>query len=329
MDKHKPLLSVVVPIYNEGSHIVSSLKIIVETVSQITSTYELIVIDDGSKDDTWKHLDQAAKDMPGVIALRLSRNFGKEIAVCAGLENASGDAVIVMDGDLQHPPTLIPEMVRLWHEEGYEIVECVKATRGKEPIGKKIGASVFYSMLDKLTGYDLKGASDFKLLDQKVLKAWMDMPERVPFFRGMTAWLGFRRVELPFNVAEREVGSSRWGVLSLIRLGAEAIVSFSTIPLRMVSLLGIGFFVISIVLAIQTLMQKIQGNAVTGFTTVILLLLIIGSILMISIGIVGEYIAAIYHEVKARPRYLISDKTIHSDLMGTDRELKHDHTFVT
>ncbi|AJS60349.1 glycosyl transferase [Paenibacillus sp. IHBB 10380] len=329
MDIKKPLLSVIVPMYNEGSHLVKSLRVIVETLSSITPYYELIGVDDGSKDDTWQQLERAASEIPGVIALRLSRNFGKELAVCAGLENASGDAVIVMDGDLQHPPALIPEMIRLWQEEGYDIVECVKENRGKEPLGKKIGASVFYSTLDKLTGYDLKGASDFKLLDKKVLEAWMNMPERIPFFRGMTAWLGFRKIELPFRVADREAGVSRWGVFGLMRLGAEAIISFSTIPLRMVSLIGFGFLIVSFVLGINTLVHKFQGTAVTGFTTVILLLLIIGSILMISIGIVGEYIAAIYHEVKARPRYLIADKKFHPDLIEVDRELKHDHSFVT
>ncbi|MEC0093624.1 glycosyltransferase family 2 protein [Paenibacillus macquariensis] len=329
MEIKKPLLSVVVPLYNEGAHLVRSLRVIVETLSRITPYYELIGVDDGSKDDTWQQLERAAEEIPGVIAIRLSRNFGKELAVCAGLENASGEAVIVMDGDLQHPPELIPEMVRLWQEEGYDIVECVKESRGKESLGKRLGVSVFYTTLDKLTGYNLKGASDFKLLDKKVLEAWMNMPERIPFFRGMTAWLGFRKVELPFHVADREVGMSRWGIFGLVRLGAEAIISFSTIPLRVVSLMGIGFFIVSLVLGINTLVQKFQGTAVTGFTTVILLLLIIGSILMISIGIVGEYIAAIYHEVKARPRYLIADKKNHPDLIEEDRELKHDHSLVT
>ncbi|MEC0183461.1 glycosyltransferase family 2 protein [Paenibacillus peoriae] len=330
METKIPFLSVVIPMYNESSHLERSLTVIDGVLSVVTPRYELIIVDDGSKDDTWLKLSELSRRMPSLLALRLSRNFGKELALCAGLENASGDAIIVMDGDLQHPPEMIGEMVRLWQNEGYDLVECVKEFRGEESVGKKLGASLFYATLNRLTGFNLKDASDYKLLDRRVVDAWMAMPERMPFFRGMTAWLGFRKTQISFRVAPREEGPSRWSPFGLFRLAAEAIVSFSTVPLRVVSLMGIIFMLISVVLGIQTLMRKLMGDAVTGFTTVILLLLIIGSVLMLSIGVVGEYIAAIYHEVKARPRYLIADKRANADRLWVDREFnQHDQTFIS
>ncbi|GGD94477.1 glycosyltransferase family 2 protein [Paenibacillus nasutitermitis] len=308
MKRSLPELSIIVPVYNEAAHIARSLQVIAGTAAAITPSFELIVVDDGSRDQTWEQLEKLAGELPQLSAIRLSRNFGKELALCAGMEQAAGAAVIVMDGDLQHPPALIPQMVHLWREEGYEVIEAVKENRGEEPAGKKIGAAVFYGMLNHLSGYRLQGASDFKLMDAKVVDAWRKMPERVTFFRGMTAWLGYKRKTLSFTVPVREEGVSRWNLLTLIKLAVQAIVSFSTIPLRLVSLVGILFLIGSIVLGINTLVQKLQGTAVTGFTTVILLLLLIGSFLMISLGIIGEYIAAIYHEVKGRPRYLIAEK---------------------
>ncbi|MNH89879.1 putative glycosyltransferase CsbB [compost metagenome] len=308
MNNIQPELSIVIPVFNEGMHIQESLVIIAEEVSHLTDRFEMIIVDDGSSDETWEQLEELKALLPELTGLRLSRNFGKELALCAGLEHASGQAIIVMDADLQHPPSLLPEMVRLWREEKKEIVECTKTYRGQEPLQKKIGSNLFYWILNKTSGFDLQGASDFKLLDQKVLKSWREMPERNTFFRGMSAWLGFDRAVISFEVPARSNGVSRWGLLSLIKLAVNAIVSFSSVPLRMVSVIGLIFLVVAGVMGIQTLYQKLGGNAVTGFTTVILLLLIIGSVIMISLGIIGEYIASIYNEVKGRPRFLIRDK---------------------
>lgn len=307
MEGSPPLLSVVIPVYNEGSQLPQNVVAIAGWVASAEPRYEIILVDDGSTDDSWSWLKRLADEMPGLRIVRLSRNFGKELALCAGLMEARGSAAIVMDGDLQHPPELIPEMVRLWREEGFDVVECVKEDRGREPLVKKWGASLFYSTLSGLTGFKLKNASDYKLLSAKALDAWKQMPERNTFFRGMTVWTGFRRAELPFVVQPRSSGISRWGVYRLSRLAIEAVVSFSTIPLRLVSSIGFAFLIVAVILGIHTLWQKLAGVAVTGFTTVILLLLFIGSMLMISLGIIGEYIAAIYHEVKGRPRYLISE----------------------
>lgn len=308
MERAEPEITVIIPVYNEEIHIYRSLQHIEEELKRLTASYEIIVIDDGSRDGTWEQLILSGQRSPRLTALRLSRNFGKELALCAGLEHALGRAVIIMDSDLQHPPALLPEMVRLWREEGKEIVECVKQDRGKESLDKAVGSALFYSILNRLSGFDLRGASDFKLLDRKVVQAWREMPERNTFFRGMTAWLGFNRAQISFEVPERADGHSQWSFLGLMKLAVNAVVAFSSIPLRFVSLFGIVFLLGAAVLGVQTLYQKIVGNAVTGFTTVILLLLVIGSVIMISLGIIGEYIASIYNEVKGRPRYLVSQR---------------------
>jgi polyisoprenyl-phosphate glycosyltransferase len=300
-----PEISIVIPVYNEEDHIDKSIKIIETHIKKATENYEIILIDDGSTDRTFTILNKMVKVIPKLHVLKLSRNFGKEFALCAGLENASGDAVLIMDADLQHPPDLIKKMVDVWRKQNVDIVEGVKRSRGKESLRNRAGASVFYGSLKLLTGYNLHGNSDFKLLDRKVVHAWSQLPERNTFFRGMTAWLGFNKVQVEFDVSERVDGHSKWSLVNLIKLALSAVVSFTSLPLRFVSLTGVIFFIAAFLLSLHTLYQKLIGNALTGFTTVILLLLIIGSVMMISLGIIGEYIAAIYNEVKGRPRYLV------------------------
>ncbi len=300
-----PELSVIIPMYNEESHLVESLRTIIRHVKACVTDYELIVIDDGSTDGTWLSLQELAAVTPGMTAMRLSRNFGKELALCAGLESCKGKAVLVMDGDLQHPPELIQDMIRHWRVDRYDIVECYKVDRGQESIVNKVGAAIYYRMLNKFTGYDMKNASDFKLLDAKVVRAWRAMPEKNTFFRGMTAWTGFRRFSIPFEVPPREHGGSRWGTLKLAKLAIESIISFSTLPLKLVSLAGLGFSLGAIVLGAISVVEKLRGKAFTGFTTVYLLQLLIGGLVLFALGIIGEYIAAIYQEVKGRPRYLV------------------------
>jgi polyisoprenyl-phosphate glycosyltransferase len=301
------LISLVTPLYKEAANLRTFLG---EVTSQLASTgcrYELILVDDGSPDDTWKILSEAAKAVPNLRCFRLTRNFGKELALCAGLERAQGDAVIVMDGDGQHPPFLLPEMVRSWQSTGTDVVEAVKVKRGSESLSAKLSALLFYIILNKLSGFDLKGASDFKLMNRKALDAWLAMRERNIFFRGMTVWMGFTTVRIPFEVAPRSTGQSSWSYLKRVRLAITGLTAFSSVPLQLVTLAGALFFVFAVVLGAQTLYLKLLGRAVSGFATVILLELIIGSSLMISLGIVGEYLARIYEEVKGRPRYLIAD----------------------
>ena len=299
-------LSVVIPVYQEGSHIKNSIGVIEKVLIDHNIPYEFVLVDDGSRDNTWSELKILASGSEHVTALRLSRNFGKESALCAGLEYADGDMVLVMDSDLQHPPSLIPKMVQAWREEGVDVVEGIKNSRGKENIIYKACARFFYYLIYKTSDINLGKASDYKLMDRKVVEAWKEMPERATFFRGMSAWLGFERKQICFDVAERVNGKTKWSLLRLIRLAANAITSYTSVPLHCITFLGIIMFIITLVMGIQTLIMKFSGKASDGFTTVILLQLLIGSSIMTSLGMIGIYLTKIYKEVKARPRYLIS-----------------------
>lgn len=301
-----PLISVIIPLYCEGANLPAFLADVKAALEKTGCLFELILIDDGSPDDTWKVLSEEARTLPAIRAVRLSRNFGKELALCAGLERARGDAIVLMDGDGQHPPALLPDMLRLWQTTGADIVEAIKIKRGPESLSGKFGALLFYIILNKLSGFDLRGASDFKLMNRKAINAWLEMQERNVFFRGMTAWLGFTTVRIPFEVARRSAGKSSWSYLKRLRLAITGLTAFSSFPLQLVTLAGAVFFVFAVLLGAQTLYLKLAGRAVSGFATVILLELIIGSSLMISLGIVGEYLARIYEEVKGRPRYVVT-----------------------
>lgn len=300
-------LSVVIPLYRESLHLADTLKEITRVLDTLDTGYEVILVDDGSPDDTWQSIMGQCKHYASVKGIRLSRNFGKEAALAAGLEHAGGSVVVVMDGDLQHPPALIPMMVKCW-KEGADVVEAVKQHRGRESGYSKARAQIFYRIFTRLTGYDLHGASDFKLMDRRVLEAWRRMGERNLFFRGMNAWLGFKRVQIPFDVPERIGGESGWSLLQLTRLAMTAVTSFSSAPLHLITLTGAGFAIFALILGVQTLYLKFAGKAIDGFTTVILLLLVIGGVVMLGLGIIGTYIARIYEEVKGRPRYIIAEQ---------------------
>ena len=301
------LLSVILPAYNEEKMIEKAGTVIGRILEEQKIPYEIVFVDDGSKDRTWSEIDRTAVNNPHIAGVHFSRNFGKESAMLAGLANAKGDCCVVMDCDLQHPPETVVEMYRLW-EQGYEVVEGVKHSRGKESLAHKASAGMFYKLISKAVGIDMSRASDFKLLDRKAVDALLEMPERNAFFRALSAWIGYKTTSVEFDVREREEGVSKWSTKSLIRYAITNIVSFSSAPMQFVTGAGVFVFLLAVILGIQTLVHYFTGNAVAGFTTVILLLLLIGSILMISLGIIGYYISKIYEEVKGRPRYLISRK---------------------
>ena len=307
--KNAQLVSVLMPVYCEALGIRKVVADVRAELITLNIDFEIVVVDDGSPDETWNRVCEEAITSSSIRAVRLSRNFGKEAALCAGLELVRGDAVVVMDGDGEHPPSLLPKMIETWRDTGVDIVEGVKTTRGKETLFDKAGASLFYSLLNRLSGYDLKGASDYKLLSRKVLNAWLAMDERNLFFRGMTAWLGFTRMQVPFEVEPRRGGTSGWSFVTRLRLALTGISAFSSLPLQFVTFAGVFFFLFSVAFGIYTLVLQFAGRSVTGFATVILLLLIIGSLLMISLGILGQYLARIYDEVKRRPRYIIAESS--------------------
>ena len=320
MEAIQPFVSVIMPVFREGAHLHGVVGDVHEYLTTCNVRYELVLVDDGSPDNTWQVITAEAENCQALCAVRLTRNFGKESALCAGLERARGDAVIVMDADGQHPPSLIPDMVRLWQSSGADIVEAVKRRRGRESLSSKLGAQLFYFILNRLSGFHFKGASDFKLMNRKALDAWLKLHERNVFFRGMTVWMGFTTVQIPFEVVPRSAGQSTWSVLKRLKLALIGITAFSSFPLHLVTFAGVMFLGISVLLGAQTLYLKLAGRAVSGFATVILLQLIVGSFLMISLGIIGEYLARIYEEVKGRPRYLVRESIEPNELMP-DRKI--------
>lgn len=300
------MLSVVIPAFNEQENIPVTAERMKEILSPITE-YELIFVDDGSKDNTWQIIKELSEKDTSVKGLHFSRNFGKEGAIFAGLKAASGDCVAVIDCDLQHPPELLPEMLDAWNN-GAEVVEAVKASRGKEGIIYKLFAKTFYRMMKNSANVDLDGASDYKLMDRKVVDALNDMPERLTFFRALSCWVGFRTEKIEFDVAPRNAGKTKWSFRKLFRYALSSITSFTNVPMQIITVSGILFFIFALILGIQTIVNFCSGNAADGFSTVILLILIVGSILMLGIGIIGYYLSKIYEEIKCRPRYIVSER---------------------
>lgn len=299
------MLSVVIPAFNESSLVLTAADAITDVLSQAKIPHELIFVDDGSRDDTWSFICRAADARATVRGVSFSRNFGKEAAVFAGLEAAKGDCVAIIDCDLQHPCEKLTDMYRLW-EQGYEVVNGVKVSRGKESLAHGLAAKCFYKLMSRAVKIDMSRASDFKLMDRKVVDALLGLTERKTFFRALVGWVGYKTAEVEFSVAERAEGSTHWSTLSLIRYALSNITSFSAAPMQAVTVLGVITLVFALIMGIQTLYHWANGTAADGFTTVILLLLIIGSILMISLGIIGYYIAQIFAELKNRPRYLVA-----------------------
>lgn len=299
------MLSVVIPAYNEEGAIFPAVQGIGTVLQNADIPYELIFVDDGSADNTWNEIAQAAEQDAAVRGVSFSRNFGKEAAIFAGLEAAQGDCCAVMDCDLQHPPEKLPEMYALW-QQGWEVINGVKVDRGRESGLHSFAAKCFYSLMSKAVRIDMSRASDFKLMDRKVVETLLNLAEHKTFFRALVAWVGFRTAEVEFSVAERTVGDTHWSTRSLIRYAISNITSYSSAPMQIVTVLGVLMLLFSLVLGAQTLFNWARGVAADGFTTVIILMLLIGSILMISLGIIGYYIAQIFIEVKARPRYLVA-----------------------
>lgn len=302
------MLSIIIPAYNEEENIENTAKVISDLMNENGIDCEIIFVDDGSKDRTWQLIDNLTKTNPAVRGLKFSRNFGKEGAIFAGLKACLGDCAAVIDCDLQHPPEVMIEMYNLW-KQGYEVVEAVKADRGKESLLYKMFAKSFYRMMKNSANINLDRASDYKLMDRKVVDALNEMPERLTFFRALSSWVGFKTTQVEFVVAPRNAGTTKWSFKKLFKFALNNITSFTALPMQIITVTGVICVIGAIVLAIQTLVNFFCGNAADGFTTVILLLLIIGSVLMIGLGIVGYYISKIYEEIKFRPRYIVSIDT--------------------
>ena len=298
------LLSIIVPVYNEEKLVSIAADAISNILRLADIEYEIIFVNDGSKDASWHFIaDECERDVR-IKGICFSKNFGKEAAMFAGLECAAGDCAVIIDCDLQHPPERIVEMYRLW-ESGYDVIEVVKLHRGNEGFFHRICAGLFYKIISVLTKTDMRNLSDFKLMDRKVIDVLIAMPERNLFFRALSSWVGFQTAQVAFEVQERKEGASKWTFWRLAKYAVSNIASFSAVPMQLVTVMGFGFFILAFALGIQSFIYKFTGRALEGFTTVIIIELLLGSVIMISMGIIGYYISKMYEEIKGRPRYII------------------------
>ena len=305
MNEKNQRIQLIVPVFNEAVFIEEHLRQIVDTAKIIEPECRLtiLIIDDGSTDGTPDALTRFCESEPRAKWHGFTRNFGKEAAIQAGLEYADGDAIILLDSDLQHPPELIPQMVLLWRS-GAKVVEAYKTHRGRETLKSRLFATGFYLLFQTLAGLELRGQSDYKLLDQLVVKQLLTLQERGRFFRGLIKWMNYPTARVPFSVPERAGGNSSWNQIKLLRYALNNITSFSSVPLHIVSWCGLVTIVVGMVLGGVALFQKWQGHAADGFTTVILLQIFFSGIIMLSLGVMGHYIGRIYEEIKHRPSYV-------------------------
>jgi glycosyltransferase involved in cell wall biosynthesis len=300
-------LSVVVPIFNEEGTVEELHARLTAAVAPLDS-YELVLVDDGSSDRTWELLAAIAAGDPHVRLVRLSRNFGHQVALTAGVDAARGDAIVTMDGDLQDPPEVIPELVAQWRE-GFDVVYGVRVAREGETRFKLWTASLFYRLIRRMSPVDIpQDAGDFRLLSRRAADAFRSMPERARFIRGMTSWVGFRQVGVPYRREARYAGTTKYPTRKMLRFALDAITSFSTTPLRVMSAFGFSLVgLCGLYLAYALYKRFLTDDTVEGWTTVIVLVLLIGGAQLIGLGVIGQYVGRIYEESKNRPLYVVSE----------------------
>lgn len=320
-----PEISVLLPMFNEEDVLEETLAVVRAEVGKVTGSFEILCINDGSTDQTGALLQRAAKEDPRVLPIELSRNYGKEAAMAAGLDSARGQAVLILDADLQHPAQLVGQMVAAWRD-GADVVSGVKSTRGREGLIYGLLARVFNSLMGGATrAGKFRGASDFKLLDRQVVDALKACPERHRFFRGLVAWVGFRTEEIPFDVQERAGGTTKWSTTSLIRYSLRNLLSFSALPLRLIAVTGFSMLLFSALMAAWTVYRYFRGDALSGFPTVILLQLILGGLLLTSLGVISLYLAEMFEEIKRRPVYLYrAPRQENANERASDKEASRD-----
>jgi glycosyltransferase involved in cell wall biosynthesis len=300
----------VIPIFNEADAFPTTLQTLTSTLQRCTTNYEIIAVDDGSTDNSWQILRElvATQTPPGSLsAIRFTRNFGKESAISAGLAHANGDAVVVMDADGQHPPAAVVDMVDLWRRGQYQVVEAIKRHRQHEHPARRIFARAFYRTLIVGAELDLRNSTDYKLLDRAAVRTYLNLPEHGRFFRGLTSWMGLPTAQLEIDAPRRCDGRTSWRLSTLVAFARQTIISFTALPLRLISWTGFLGFGFSLTLGLQTLAKTLLGKAEEGFPTVILLILGIGSLILLSLGLIGEYVSEIYNEIKRRPLYIVRE----------------------
>ncbi len=302
-------LSVVVPVLNEERSLGALATQLTSALEALGNPFEVIIVDDGSSDGTLEALRKLNSRDPRFRAVSLSRNFGKEIAVAAGLEHATGAGVVIMDGDLQHPPATIARFVELW-DQGYDVVYAQRTDRSNNTALEKWSAQTFYRVFRFLSGTELPdGAGDFRLLDRRVVDVFNGLGERARFNKGLFAWVGFRSIGIPYDVAARSHGTSRWPFRRLLKFAIDGIASFTTVPLKVWSYVGVLVSLVALLYAAVFLVKTlIWGVDVPGFPSLLISVLLLGGIQLISLGVIGEYLGRVYEEVKGRPLYIVAEE---------------------
>jgi dolichol-phosphate mannosyltransferase len=307
-------LAVIIPIYNEAEIIDELCERLVNSVSKVTFNYELIFINDGSEDNSFVKLKHLAKINDKIYYVNLSRNFGHQIAVSAGLTHCNSKAVVIIDGDLQDPPELIPDLYAKY-KNGYEVVYAMRKKRQGETFFKKLTAKWFYKILERITNFTIPfDVGDYRIIDKKIVDALNAMPEQNKFLRGQIAWLGFNQTHILFDRAERKAGKTGYSYSKMFRLAFDAITGFSDKPLRFVSRLGLVISLGSFLIILFAIFSYfVLDRTVTGWTSLIVSSAFIGGIQLLSVGVIGEYISRISNDVKNRPLYVVSETNLETN----------------
>jgi polyisoprenyl-phosphate glycosyltransferase len=305
----RPKLSIVVPCYNEEACLeMLHGRISAAAQASVGQDYEIVLINDGSRDASWKVMQRLSEGDPHLVAINLSRNHGHQLALTAGLDLCAGEEILIIDADLQDPPELLTDMRAAMKSQGADVVYAVRRKRDGETIFKKITAAFFYRMLDRITDTPIPlDTGDFRLMTRRALDAFLSLPEQARFIRGMVAWIGFKQVPFPYDRHERHAGESKYPLAKMIRFALDAITGFSTAPLRFASHVGLLLTGASALLVLYILVGWLFGAAIPGWTSLMLVVVVLGAVQMFVLGMIGEYLGRLYVESKRRPLYLVAD----------------------
>ena len=307
-DHARPLLSVVVPCNNEEAMLPQFFREVIPALQALDADWEMLCVDDGSRDATLQRLLEQARGEPRLQVIKLSRNFGKEAAMSAGLDLSAGQVAVVLDADLQDPPELIAPMLAKWRE-GFDVVYAVRRSRDDDSLARRIGAHAFYRVFNRLTTEAERipaDTGDFRLLDRRVVERLRELPERTRFMKGLFAWLGFSSAAIPYDRPPRARGHSAWSYWKLWNFALDGLTSFSTMPLRVWTYVGLSVSLLSFVYATFLVLRTlIHGVDLPGYASLMVVILFLGGILLISMGVIGEYLGRVFVEVKQRPLYLV------------------------
>lgn len=309
MKQNPVYLSVVIPLLNEEGNIRVLYDALLPVAKSISDNYEIIFVDDGSKDKSFDIINQLSSENNKILGISLSRNFGHQVALAAGMEHASGELVVTMDGDMQHPPLVILELYQKY-KEGYDIVNTIRTETADSGALKKISSSWFYKIINRLSDIHIEpAAADFRLMNRKTVNAFLQLKEKDRFTRGLISWMGFKQAMVPYVAPSRFSGKSKYSLFKMLRFAADGITSFSAKPLRISFFSGVAVSLIGLLYAIYAVVQYFYGKTIPGWTSILVSVLIIGGIQLISIGIIGEYLARVFNEAKNRPLYMVKQYT--------------------